>query len=329
MLIPPKANRHFTLNSFVVEGALTARYKSVKPLHLFLLIVMNCLWAVSYAAFKALSPWLDAGGLTTLRFALAGAILLLCWPCLPGLAPRGRDLVRTLVMGIIVFVCAPRLQVAGVQLGQATDASVLMALDSLISSLCAAIFLREHIAPRRWTGFLLGLAGAVLMAEVWRPGFRLPALTANAWILLSFFCEAAYSVMSKPMLERAGLFKVLALALLAGTAVNLMVDGGPTVRHAAAMPLRGWLVLAYLSLVCTLAGYSLWLVVIREAEVNVAALTILIQPVVGAAAAMVWLGESLRWGQLWGSLVIVVGLVVGLPRLPRRNLNLKYLDISD
>jgi drug/metabolite transporter (DMT)-like permease len=286
----------------------------MKPLHLGLLIAMNCLWAASYSAFKALSPFLNAGGVATLRFGFAGAILLLCWPWLPGLAPRGRDLVRAMAMGVVVFVFAPRLQVTGVQIGHAADASALMALAPLIDSVAAAIFLREHITPRRCAGFLLGLAGAVLTAEVWRPEFRLPALTANAFIILSFFCEAAYSVMGKPMLERAGLFKVLAVALVAGTSVNLLADGLPDLRAAAAMPARAWMVLAYLTLTCTLAGYSLWFAVIREAEVNVAALTVFIQPVVGAGVAMWWLGESLHWGQLWGSLFIVAGLVVGLKR---------------
>ena len=107
-------------------------------------------------------------------------------------------------MGVIVFVCAPRLQVAAVQRGHASDASVLMALAPLIDSVGAAIFLREHVAQRRWVGFLLGLTGAVLMAEVWRPDFRLPALTANALIILSFFCESTFSVMGKPALQRAG-----------------------------------------------------------------------------------------------------------------------------
>jgi drug/metabolite transporter (DMT)-like permease len=305
----------------VVEAALTARFDSMKPAHLVLLIIMNCLWAVSYSAFKALAPWLNAGGISTLRFGLAGAFLLVGWRWLPGLAPRGRDLLRTMAMGVIVFVLAPRLQVAGVQLGHAADASVLIALDPLVTSVGAAIFLREHIAPRRWMGFLLGLTGVVLMAEVWRPEFRLPDLSANTLIVLSFFCEAAYSLMGKPMLERAGLFKILALALLAGTTVNLLIDGGTTIRASAAMPPRAWLVLAYLSLVCTVAGYSLWFAVIREAEVNVAALTIFIQPLLGAAVAVVWLAESLRWGQLWGSVAIVAGLIVGLPRPSRRALN--------
>jgi drug/metabolite transporter (DMT)-like permease len=286
----------------------------MKRWHLVLLIVMNCLWAVSYAAFKELSPWLNAGGVATMRFGLAGAVLMLCWPWLPGLAPRGRDLVRIMGMGVIVFVFAPRLQVAGVQMGKATDASVIMALDPLVTSLTAAIFLREHIGPRRWIGFLLGVAGAVLMAEVWRPEFRLPALTANALILLSFFFESAYSVIGKSVLDRAGLFKILAVALMGGTIVNLFVDGSSTIRAAAGMPGEGWLLLAFLSLICTLAGYSLWFAVIREVEVNVAALTIFIQPVVSAAVAVAWLHESLRWGQLWGSLAIVAGLIIGLSR---------------
>lgn len=291
----------------------------MKPRHLVLLIVMNCFWAVSYSAFKALTPWLDEGGVTTLRFAFSAAILLLCWPWLQGASPRGWYLARTMIMGVIVFVFAPRLQVAGVQKGHATDASVLMALEPLITSVGAAIFLREHIGPRRTIGFALGLLGVVLMAEVWRPGFRLPALTANALIILSFVCEAAYSVMGKPVLERAGIFKILAIALLAATAVNFSIDGRTTLRAAAAMPPMAWLMVAYLVLICTLAGYSLWFAVIKETQVNVVALTVFIQPLVGTAVAMAWLHESLQWGQLWGGLAIVIGLIVGLQRHVHRS----------
>lgn len=282
--------------------------------HLLLLILMNGLWAVAYSAFKALSPWLDSGAVATLRFGLTGAILLLCWPWLPGRAPRGRDLIRIAVMGVIVFVFAPRLQVTGVQMGKAVDASVLMAFEPLIVSVAAAVFLRERIGPRRLCGFVLGLVGVVLMAEVWHPDFRLPVLTASGLILLSFACEAAYSVMGKPVLKRAGLFKVLAVACGAGTAVNLLVDGGTTARAAIALPAHAWWLLAYLVLICTLAGYSLWFAVIRESEVNVVALTVFVQPIAGAVVAVAWLHESLHWGQLWGSLVIAAGLGTGMSR---------------
>jgi drug/metabolite transporter (DMT)-like permease len=284
----------------------------MKPLRLFLLLAMNCLWAASYSTFKALSPALDAGSVATLRFGLAGAVLLVCWPWLPGVAPRGRELIRAVVMGMLAFGLAPRFQVAGVQSGNATDASVLMALDPLVLSVAAAIFLREHIGARRWIGFVLGLVGVAVMAEVWRPNFRWPALASDVLILLSFFCESSSSIMGKPLVKRAGPFKVLAIAVVAGTLLNFIIDGIPTVRAAASLSLHGWLLLAYLSLVCTLAGYLLWYAVIRDAPINTAALTVFIQPIIGTVIAMVWLGETLRPGQVWGSVVIILGLMIGL-----------------
>jgi len=286
----------------------------MKPLHLILLVAMNCLWAGSYSAFKMLSPALDAGNVATLRFGLAGALLWLWWPWLPGAAPRGRELVRAVTMGLLAFGLSPRLQVAGVQMGRAADAAVLIALEPLIVSVGATIFLREPIGLRRWLGFVLGLAGVALMSEVWRPGFHWPALTANALILSSLICESTSSIMGKPIVERAGLFKVLAIAITAGAVMNLLMDGRSTLRAAAALPLRDWWLLVYLGLVCTLAGYALWLAIIRETQINTAAFTLFIQPVVGAAIAVAWLGESLHWGQLWGSLVITAGLTIGLVR---------------
>jgi drug/metabolite transporter (DMT)-like permease len=188
----------------------------------------------------------------------------------------------------------------------------------LITSLGAALFLREHIGPRRWLGFGLGLAGVVLMAEVWRPDFHLPGLAANALFVASFVCEAAYSIMGKPLISRAGLMKILALALAAGTLVNLALDGAATLAAARQLTPTAWGLIAYLTLICTLAGYVVWFVVIRETEVNVTALTVFIQPVVGVIIATVALKESLHWGQLWGSLAIVSGLAVALSRQIKR-----------
>ena len=286
----------------------------MKPRHLILLIVMNFFWAGSYATFKALAPELDAGGIATLRFGIAAVILLAAWPWLPGQAPRGRDLLLTALMAVIVFVFAPRLQVAGVQRGQACDAAVLMALEPLITSLGAALFLRQHIGPRRWVGFGFGLAGVVLMAEVWRPDFRLPGLTANALFVASFVCESAYSVMGKPLIQRASLMKILAMALAVGALVNCGIDGRATFAAAQQLTPGAWGLMAYLAIICTLVGYVVWFVVIRETEVNLTVLTVFIQPVVGVVIATVALQESLHWGQLWGSLAIIAGLLIALSR---------------
>jgi drug/metabolite transporter (DMT)-like permease len=88
---------------------------------------------------------------------------------------------------------------------------------------------------------------------------------------------------------------------------------GPSLMHAtASLSLLDWSLLAYLSIICTVAGYALWFAAIRETQVNAAALTIFVQPVAGPAIAMALLGESLHWGEIWGALLIGVALIIGL-----------------
>jgi len=290
----------------------------MKPVYLIILLVMNFCWAGVYSAYKVMGHDLPTGSIVTLRFGLAAICLLAAWPWLPGRAPRGSDLASTCLLGVVVIVLGQRLQVYGNQVGTAGNSAVLMAVEPLVTSLAAALFLREHIGPRRLAGFALGMAGVVLLHGVWRKNFQWTGLAPSLIFISSFVCEAAYSVVGKPIVARAGAAKMLTLTLLVGTAVNLLIDGPATLRTAQTLPPRAWYLLLALAVVCTAIGYTLWFVVIRECPVNLAALTIFAQSVFGVAIAAVWVGEKLHWGQLLGSIVIVAGLVLGLSRQIQR-----------
>ncbi len=140
----------------------------MKPAHLILLMVMNVFWAGTYSAFKALTVPLSSGEVVTLRYGLAALVMAALWRWLPGTAPRGKDLLKTGVMGVLVFCASPRCQVFGVHLGKASDAAVVIALEPLITAVAAAWFLREHVPLRRWLGFAVGLSGVALLNGVWR-----------------------------------------------------------------------------------------------------------------------------------------------------------------
>jgi|SRR5579862_1556765 len=286
----------------------------MKPSYLIILLIMNFFWAAVYSAYKLIGQNLPTGAIVTLRFGLAALCLLFAWPWLPGQAPRGRDFVLTCLMGVMLFVLGQRLQVYGNYLGRAGDSSVLMAFEPLITSVIAGIFLREHIGPRRWAGFGLGLGGVALLHGIWRADFRWAGLGASVIFISSFICEAAYSVMGKSIVSRAGVMKMLALSLTVGTFANLLIDGRATLNASRSLPLESWLILVALATICTAIGYSLWFMVIRECPVNVAALTVFAQSVFGVAIAALWLHEKLHWGQLFGCLAIVAGLMLGLSR---------------
>ena len=289
----------------------------MKPRFLGLLIAMNLVWAGTCPIYKVLADQASSGAIATLRYGLATLCLLAAWPWLPGRGPRGRDLLKSLVMGGIVFCLAPRLQIEGVHRGMASDTSLLIALDPLIVAVAAAVFLRERISSRRWWGFGLGMVGVALLSQLGPTGAQsLGGLFANLLFIASFVCEAAYSVMGKPMLARLGTFKLLGAALVGGTLANVswegLAGGASTWQAACHLPLSAWGWLVYMALICTITGYALWYWVIRETDVNIAGLTVFIQPVAGLAMSVAWLGEPLHWGQLWGSAIILAGLIVGL-----------------
>jgi drug/metabolite transporter (DMT)-like permease len=275
---------------------------------------MNVFWAASLSIYKALARDLDPGAIVTLRFGVAALIMALFWPFYPGKSPGGKDLFKTVLMGLIVFMLGHRIQVYGNKLGTAGNSSVLMGMEPILTSVAAAFFLREHIGPRRWTGFALGLAGVALLNGFLRPDFHWAGLVPSLIFISSFLCEAVYSIMGKPLMERAGMLKIITISLLAGTAGNLLLDGRQTFLEARAMPPHFWWMILYLSTMCTALGYSVWYVVIHETDVNITALTIFVQPVAGVAIASLWLHESLHWGQLWGCLAIIAGLTLGLSR---------------
>jgi drug/metabolite transporter (DMT)-like permease len=290
----------------------------VKPTYLIILLVINFFWAAVYAAYKVIDQSLPESGSTglivTLRFGMAGVILLLAWPWLPGARPRGLDFIKTCLMGILVFVLGQRLQVYGNQVGSAGNSAVLMSVEPLITSVAAAIFLHESIGPRRIAGFALCMAGIALLNGIWRPGFQWTGIVPSLIFISSFVCESAYSVVGKPVIQRAGMMKVLTVALVSGLVVNLAIDGRATLATARQLSPMSWGLLLGLAVICTVIGYTIWFLVIRDCPVNLAALTVFTQPIYGVAFAAWWLGEKLHWGHLFGSLAILAGVVLGLSR---------------
>lgn len=279
--------------------------------YLLILCFFNILWAGTLPIYKTLSETLPVGVIVTIRFGLAGVLMIPFWKSFKGDMPKGTNLVKTFIMGVLVFCLGHRFQVAGNNYGGAGNSAVLMALEPLLASVMAAIFLKESIPTKRWAGFLLGMLGVAILNGVWKEDFKWTGLGASMLFIASLLCETAYSIIGKPITAKADSGKILCIALLGGTAVNLVFDYGNVVKVIPTLPVKYWLMFAYLSIICTVTGYLIWLNTVKKLDVNIVALTIFIQPIAGVPMAAFFLNEPLRWEQFWGAVVIASGLFIG------------------
>lgn len=286
----------------------------MKPSHLILLLIMNFFWAAVYSAYKVIGTEIPSGNIVTFRFGLAALCFLVLWPWLPGKTPKGKDFWVTCFMGVMLFVVGQRLQVYANQIGTAGNSAVLMAFEPLLTSVLAAIFLREHIGPRRLAGFILSILGIALLNRVWSPDFRWSGLTASLIFISSFTCESTFSVMGKPVVQRAGAMRMMAISLLVALAINLIIDGRSTLTVFHNLSPGSWVILFALAIITTVIAYTVWFVVIRDAPLNVVAMTVFAQSVFGVFIAALWVGEKIHWGHALGSLSIAIGLGIGLSR---------------
>jgi drug/metabolite transporter (DMT)-like permease len=98
---------------------------------------------------------------------------------------------------------------------------------------------------------------------------------------------------------------VTAAASLIGTLALLPLAGPGTLVPAGMPPLGNSLLVLYLGLVCTLAGYITWTVALRRVDPSQAVSFVYAIPVVAVAISALALGEAVTpWLALGGGLVV-------------------------
>ncbi|WP_326567518.1 EamA family transporter [Amycolatopsis rhabdoformis] len=272
------------------------------------------LFASSGPVAKAVmaTGWTPAA-VTSVRIAVAAVVLL------PGVAlvrPRALRFRREdgwLLLGYGV------LGVAGVQLCffvavarvPVGVAMVLVNLAPALVALWVRLVRRERLPALVWVGTGLGVAGLVLVAQVWH-GRGLDALGIAAGVGAAV-CSAGYFLLGEHSAGRHDPVGVTAVGLTIGAVVVGVVSPPWTVGPMDAAVTPGvpvWLALLGLALAGTVLPYLAGLRALRDLPVTLASVLALVEPVVAAGLAWLWLGETLGLVQVVGAVVLLSGAVV-------------------
>lgn len=265
---------------------------------------------------------LAAGGLppftaTALRFLIATPLLFalmraqrLRWPRV-----SRRDAALLVVQAAAGGVGYTVLLISGTRLSSPLDAGVMLGTLPAMSTLIAAVLLRERQTPRDWAAAALATSGVLLVT--FTPGHAAPSmqtLAGDALVLAAVACEAVFILLNRRLATPLAPL-ALSTAMSGLGFVLALVPAAFEWRAAAA----GWTTgavaaIVYYALVPTVLGYLCWYAGSARTSGTEAALFTAIAPVSAVLFAVTLFGEALNATRLAGIALVVAGMLVGAMR---------------
>ena len=284
------------------------------------------LWSTGFVVARAIAPYADPNLFLLARFAGTAALFAVVAVAMRAPWPRARETGRHLFAGALlqgVYLGAGYWAVA-----QGLSAGVMALLGALQPLLTAAIAARlfgERLAPRRWTGMSLGLAGVVLVlspklyAAMHAAGGAIADTAAQHGhahpLLVVIVAVAAVgsitagTLYQKTSLAQADIRSASAVqnAGAAIVAAALALGLGET-RWVASPTL--WFSLAWGIVMLSGAGVTLLVWMVRHGDAARATALLFLAPPLAALASWLLFGETLTPTQMAGFGVALAGVLI-------------------
>jgi drug/metabolite transporter (DMT)-like permease len=206
-----------------------------------------------------------------------------------------------------------------VALNGAAISTVLVYSSAAFTALLGWRLFRESCGPWKILAILLSLTGCVLVSGAWSAsawqvnpiGIVIGLISGLAFAAYSLFGKAASNRGISPWTTLLYTFGVAAVFLLI---YNLLPAAWPTGKVQnlfwLGSSLAGWAVLVALAAGPTVGGYGLYTVSLTYLPASVANLIATLEPALTAGLAFLFLGERLTAVQLYGSLMILAGVIL-------------------
>jgi drug/metabolite transporter (DMT)-like permease len=283
------------------------------------LLLLALIWGVNFPVIKGALAVVPPMAFNALRFPLAAAVLgalVLATRRLP--APRPRHLPAVVGLGLLGNVVYQLAFIHGVAATSAGNASLLLSTTPVWTVILSTGLGQERLPGSVWAGVGATVLGMALLVVGGRGvAFSGASLRGDLLIVAAAMVWAAYTVGSRPLVQRYGAMPVTAWTLWVGTPV-LVILGWPALDGVdlARLGLATWLSIVYAGVLAISLAYLLWNLGIKRLGNARTAVYSNLVPVVALAAAWLALGERPTPLQLAGAAVILAGLTLTRSRGP-------------
>jgi O-acetylserine/cysteine efflux transporter len=271
------------------------------------------IWGLNFVVMKVALTHLSPMLLGALRFGLASLPLLL-------FVPRPRLPWRLLVAyGLLQGVGQFGLLFTAMRFGMPAGlASTVLQAQVFFTVLLAVPVLGERVRAHQLLGLLIAAVGLALIAAAHGSGPRDMTLIGFVLTVAAGFAWAASNLLTRWMGRGSGLYNPLhfivwssAVPVLPFLLIAFALDGiDASWRAVLAMNVGEVLAVAYLSVLATLVGYTLWTGLFQRHPASKVAPFSMLVPVIGLWAASFFLDEQLTAWQWAGVAGVLAGLLI-------------------
>ncbi|HEV8164912.1 MAG TPA: DMT family transporter, partial [Actinomycetota bacterium] len=248
------------------------------------LTAAGLLWGTTVPLTKLALAGLPPGWLTVARFGLAAAVLLAA----VRFRVRAACSPAVLAWGAVGYGGSILVQNAGIGRTSVSHAALLVGATPVLVAVIAAVRHHRVARPVAWIGFAMSLVGVTLVAAG-RSGDT--TFTGDGLVLASLISSASLTVAQPRLLAGRDPIAVTAVqflaAALAALPIAVVIEGTP----AAARGPGSLLATAGLTLLGTLAPFTLFAYGQARVAAEIAGAFVNLEPLVGAAAGAVVFGD--------------------------------------
>jgi drug/metabolite transporter (DMT)-like permease len=228
-----------------------------------LMFLTVLLWAINVSVLKIGLRTMSPHGFNAVRLSLAAIAYLAVLTVSRGkfsLARKG-DGWKAAGLGLLGITGYQIVFIQALARMNASTASVVMGTSPIFIALLATAVGKERISLAGWIGIAISVVGFLLVVTGGDRGlvFTWEALRGAVMILVANACWAAYTVFSKPVLERNSSFRLAAVGTIAGTLAYLPFAAKDLAAvEWARIPWQGWGAILYSGLVAIFLCFVLW-----------------------------------------------------------------------
>jgi len=272
------------------------------------ILLVMLIWGSAFTATKIAVEEVSPFMLAFLRNGIASVCLLPFFLVRARQAARPLPYVKMSFMGLTGITLFYAFFNSALVYTTASAGALVQGILPVAIALAAVLFLQEKLARMQVLGIVLSVAGVVLVGFTNGHAAGRNPLLGSVLMILSVCAWTVYTLISRSIQDRDTVL-VTAFSTFAGTVLLLpalaLEPGDPAVPGIS---WKGWAAITYLGLFASALSYILYNKALQLLPAAQVGAFLNLDPVIGAAIAIIFLRERITGWQVAGGLLVLAGI---------------------